>query len=268
MIQNKDLNVFYDNFQAILESVKSMSKKNFRLIDKIKRTLFIVWNYPAKRIIHKCGLSVAFLAPDGTGKSTVIQGINDTCSGSFYGVKNYYFRPHLFKNLGHYNKLNPSEEASSNNDPHNVVLDGKIKSIIRFLFYNIDFLIGGIIKVDIDKMKKKLVVFDRYYYDYYADMKRYKYSIGTKWAHFFCFLIPKPDLIIVLDAPAEIILDRKKELTFSEIESQRTQFRKLKEKYSIVEIVDTCSDKQDVISKVTEIILRKQAEKTAAIIKR
>ena len=45
-------------------------------------------------------------------------------------------RPHLFKNLGHYNKLNPTEEAATNDNPHGVVCDGVFKSAVRFFFYN------------------------------------------------------------------------------------------------------------------------------------
>lgn len=267
MIKTGKESIFDDNYNAIIESVKAMSKRNFHLIDRIKRNAFIILNYPSKRIVHKCGLSIAFLSPDGAGKSTVINGINETCSGSFYGVENYYFRPHLFKNLGHYNKLNPSEEATSNNNPHDVVLNGKCKSILRFFFYNLDFILGTFLKVDIDKMKKKLVVFDRYYYDYFVDMKRYRYSISSKWAWNFRYIIPKPDLIFVLDAPSDVIYGRKQELTILEIERQRTEFKKLKDKYSDVVVIDTSVNKEKVISEVTEHILRKQAYNTSKIMK-
>ena len=265
MIKTESVSVFEENYDVIRNSVKAMSNRNYRMIDRIKRSAFIAFNYPPKRIFHKCGLSVAFLSPDGAGKSTVISGISETCSGSFYGVSNYYFRPHFFKNLGHYNKLNPSEEATSNTDPHGVVPDGKLKSIIRFLFYNLDFIIGTSLKIDFDKMKKKLVIFDRYYYDYFVDMKRYKYSIDSKWARAFRFIIPKPDLIFVLDAPSNVIYGRKQELPIAEIERQRTEYRKLKNIYPDVIVIDTNADKEIVISEVTEQILKKQAYQTEKI---
>ena len=101
-----------------------------------------------KRIFHKCGLSVAFIAPDGAGKSTVINRVKDTVSGSFYGVNLYYMRPHLFKNLGHYNKLNPTEEAATNDNSHGVVCDGVFKSAVRFFFYTLDFQFGTLLKIN------------------------------------------------------------------------------------------------------------------------
>ena len=267
MILTENAARFDDNYNTILNSVKALSRKNFRLLDKIKRNAFILSNYPSKRVLHKCGLSVAFLSPDGAGKSTVISGIQVTCSGSFYGIENYYFRPHLFKNLGHYNKLNPSEEATSNENPHDVVVHGKCKSLLRFLFYNLDFILGTILKVDVDKMKKKLVIFDRYYYDYFVDMKRYRYSISSKWAWCFRYIIPRPDLVFVLDAPSDIIYARKQELTIEEIERQRAEFKKLKDKYVNMIVIDTSKQKEDVIAEVTGHILKKQEKNTRKIMK-
>ena len=57
-------------------------------------------------------------------------------------------RPHLFKNLGHYNKLNPTEEAATNDNPHGVVCDGVFKSAVRFFFYNLDFQLGTLLKIN------------------------------------------------------------------------------------------------------------------------
>lgn len=43
----------------------------------------------------------------------------------------------------HYNIVNPFEDAKTNNDPHGVKANGKINSFIRFMFYNVDFVLGG-----------------------------------------------------------------------------------------------------------------------------
>lgn len=109
------------------------------------------------------------------------------------------------------------------------------------------------------------MIFDRYYYDYFVDMKRYKYSIDSKWARAFRFIIPKPDLIFVLDAPSNVIYGRKQELPIAEIERQRTEYRKLTNIYSNVIVIDTNADKENVISEVTEQILKKQAYQTEKI---
>lgn len=267
MINKNNVEIFYINYEIFEDSIKKISRQNYKLIDRIKYRIFKMKNYFSKRIMHKCGLSVAFLAPDGTGKSTIISKISDTCSGSFYGVEQFYFRPRVLKNMGHYNKLNQHEEATSNDNPHGKKLDGKIKSIIRFLYYNLDFIIGMKTKISFLLMRKKLVIFDRYYYDYYADMKRYGYSLSSRIAHIFSIFIPKPNMIIVLDAPAEIIYSRKKELKMEEIEYQRKEFEKLK-KYRNCFVIDTNKEIDDVFDDVTRIILDYQRTKTNKILKK
>ena len=267
MIATGDKTFFYDNYQSFLYAILQMSKKNYKVKERFKFYMFKLINYPFKRIFRTCGMTVAFLAPDGTGKSTVIEGINKTCSGSFYGIENYYFRPRVLKNIGHYNKLNPTEEAKTNNQPHEVQLNGKVKSIIRFMFYNIDFLIGMNTKVYKEKMKKKLIVFDRYYYDYYADMTRYQYNLSSKVARIFRFLIPVPDIVIILDADSSVIRNRKQELTVEEIDKQRKAFQQVAKDIKNVVTINTEKSIDEVISNVTEEVLKCQEKRTRRIVK-
>lgn len=268
MISQKSTDVFYEQYPVFRNAIERIQKKNYGVFDAVKYLAFKLWNYPRNRILHKCGMSVAFLAPDGAGKSTIINAINKTCSGSFYGIENIYFRPHLFKNLGHYNKINPSEEATTNTNPHNVTLDGKAKSFIRFLFYNADFLLGTMFKINKYKMKKQLVVFDRYYYDYYADMKRYKYSLSSEFAEKCAWMIPAPDLIFVLDAPEKVIYERKQELSLEEIRHQREKFGSLLKTKLNVAVIDVNRSVEDIVDDVTSRILIYQSEKTKKILKK
>lgn len=267
MIKRKDTTVFYQNYHKFFDVILRMSKKNYGMQERVKFFTFIIKNYPTKRIAHTCGLSVAFLAPDGTGKSTLIETIKETCSGSFYGVDYNYFRPRVLKNIGHYNKLHPTEEAKSNENPHNVILNGKLKSWVRFMFYNLDFLIGMNTKIRIKKMKKMLVIFDRFYYDYYADMKRYQYKLKSRTARMFRFMIPNPDLVVILDADATKVRERKKELTIEEIEKQRAGFRNVVRDIKNAVIVDANGTAEVVASEVTRLILGEQSKRTMKIMK-
>lgn len=142
------MEIFNRNFEVFNSAAKRISGKNASLPIRLNYTTFMLGTVIPKRIFHKCGLSVAFIAPDGAGKSTVINRVKDTVSGSFYGVNLYYMRPHLFKNLGHYNKLNPTEEAATNDNSHGVVCDGVFKSAVRFFFYNLDFQFGTLLKIN------------------------------------------------------------------------------------------------------------------------
>ena len=226
---------------------------------------FQIFEVIPKRVIHKSGISVAFLSPDGGGKSTAIKAVSEQVSGSFYGNVELYFRPHYLSNAGSYKLYNKTSEETTNTDPHGKKLNGKIKSFLRFSFYNLDFIIGTWMKIIPLKIKKKLVIFDRYYYDYYADMARYQYSLPTWVAKMFAWCIPSPNLIFVLDAPAEILYKRKQELPIEELRKQREAFKTFAENKRNAVLVDATQDAKRVADSITEKILRYKAEQTAKL---
>lgn len=267
IIEKEDVKLFNDNFRVFNRAAKEISRKKATLSIRWKYFIFMIGTVIPKRIFHKCGLSVAFIAPDGAGKSTVIERVKETVSGSFYGVNLYYMRPHLFKNLGHYNMLNPSEESTTNQDPHAVVCDGIIKSMLRFFFYNFDFALGTLLVIERKKIAKQLLIFDRYYYDYFADMKRYKYSLPSWFPRVFEWMIPKPDMVFVLDGPPEVLYARKKELSIDELRRQCSVFRQLAINRKHFHLVDVNRDMDSIVDDITERILKENEQKTAKIMK-
>ena len=267
ILDKNDVEIFNRNFEVFNSAAKRISRKNAALPIRLKYTAFMLETVIPKRIFHKCGLSVAFIAPDGAGKSTIINRVKETVSGSFYGVNLYYMRPHLFKNLGHYNKLNPTEEAATNDNPHGVVCDGVFKSAVRFFFYNLDFQLGTLLKINRKKINKQLVIFDRYYYDYFADMKRYKYSLPAWFPAAFEWMIPKPDMVFVLDGNPEVLYERKKELPISELEKQCSVFHQLAQNRKNFYAINVNRDVDTIVDEVTETILQEMSRRTSRIMK-
>lgn len=267
ILDKNDVGIFNRNFEVFNSAAKRISRKNASLPVRLKYTAFMLGTVIPKRIFHKCGLSVAFIAPDGAGKSTIINRVKETVSGSFYGVNLYYMRPHLFKNLGHYNKLNPTEEAATNDNPHGVVCDGVFKSAVRFFFYNLDFQLGTLLKINRKKINKQLVIFDRYYYDYFADMKRYKYSLPAWFPAAFEWMIPKPDMVFVLDGNPEVLYERKKELPISELEKQCSVFHQLAQNRKNFYAINVNRDVDTIVDEVTETILQEMSRRTSRIMK-
>ena len=267
ILDKNDVEIFNRNFEVFNSAAKRISRKNASLPVRLKYTAFMLGTVIPKRIFHKCGLSVAFIAPDGAGKSTIINRVKETVSGSFYGVNLYYMRPHLFKNLGHYNKLNPTEEAATNDNPHGMVCDGVFKSAVRFFFYNLDFQLGTLFKINQKKINKQLVIFDRYYYDYFADMKRYKYSLPAWFPAAFEWMIPKPDMVFVLDGNPEVLYERKKELPISELEKQCSVFNQLAQNRKNFYAINVNRDVDTIVDEVTETILQEMSRRTSRIMK-
>ena len=151
---------------------------------------------------------------------------------------------------------------SNNTDPHSRPANSGFKSFIRFLFYNLDFLFGHIFIIIPHKLKRRLVIYDRYYYDYYVDMKRYQYKLPKFVPRLFSFMIPKPDLVFILDAPAHVIYSRKKELAFNEIEKQRVIFSKMSKQIKNAYLINSDRPIENVVKEVTELVIKKKIGQT------
>ena len=258
---------FEQNKEAFKDAVKRIAKKNATIHNNLSKVAFAVKKIVPRRIMYHCGISIAFLSPDGGGKTTLIKGLNDffTKMNIFDGVKNYYMRPKLFKNLGHYNRINPSEEENENPNPHGKKVNGKLKSFIRFMFYNIDYFIGTLIKVWPNKLAKKLVIYDRYYYDYYVDLKRYQYSFSDKIPRLFQWMIPQPEIVFVLDAPGEVLYNRKQELTLKELKRQRKLFLEIPDYVSHARIIDVNRPIEKILDELIDTSVELQERRTLRI---
>ena len=215
---------------------------------------------------QKQGMTIAFLAPDGSGKSTIINGITQTCGSAFSGISYFHFRPEWLRNLGqiHISRrsqeppkaLAPGEEPPRNATPHAVKKQGKLISLVRFMYYNLDFVFGHFFKILPLKKQNHLIIFDRYYYDYFADMIRYKYDISPRLVDFCCKLIPRPDLVFVLDADETVIYERKREVPVEEIARQRKSYASLLERNLNAVMVNVDRNVDDIIAEVTACILK------------
>lgn len=211
------------------------------------------------------GLSVAFLAPDGGGKSTIIKGIIESCASSYEAVSYFHFRPEWLKNLGQIHIANPTQERCANREPgtepppnatpHDVKLQSKFKSFIRFMYYNVDFIFGTWFKINPLKRKNHLIIFDRYYYDYFADTIRYKYSLSQDLIRGFARFIPKPDIVFILDADTEVIWRRKKEVPLEEVARQRRAYASILNMNLNCRLLNVDRNVEEIIVEVTEIIL-------------
>lgn len=116
--------------------------------------------------------------------------------------------------------------------------------------------------------KRCVVIFDRHFFpDYYA------YDIATNTRrtmnqrihgymlnHFY----PRPDLLLFLDAPADILFQRKGEGTVELLEQRRADYLRMKDLVEHFEVVDTNRELELVVQDVTERITRFYEQKRLA----
>jgi thymidylate kinase len=103
-----------------------------------------------------------------------------------------------------------------------------------------------------------VVLLDRWFFaDYFTkNCNGQERKPVSKRIHAFMLgrVYPKPDLVIYLDAPAEILFARKREGTLKGLERQCLNYRQLREVVKSFAVVDASQEEHIVASQVTALI--------------
>jgi thymidylate kinase len=172
-----------------------------------------------RRFAQPTGLVLAVLGSDGTGKSTVIAELVKT-----FGI--------AFRNRHRVNHWRPNVLARKKlgdpvPNPHGTPPRGAAASIVHLLVFFADYWAGYLFSTRCLTAKSNLVVFDRYFQDILVDPLRYRYG-GPKWfSKLLSRFVPKPNLVIILEADPDIISARKPEVSTDETRRQSAEYREL-----------------------------------------
>jgi thymidylate kinase len=201
---------------------------------------------------------IAVLGPDGSGKSTLLTGLRDTWPRSLGPVHVHHLRP------GRLARRRGSGEPVV--DPHGQPPRSTVTSVAALTFVMLDWWIGYWTWIVRQRAKHGLVVFDRHLLDVLVDPVRYRYG-GPSWlARTACRLVPRPDVIVVLDAPPVVVRNRKQEVTPAESERQSLAYRRLAASVTSAHLVDATMAPEEVLEAVTTIVrqhMRKAVSRTA-----
>ena len=108
-------------------------------------------------------------------------------------------------------------------------------------------------------IRGRLLLFDRYIYDGQLDASR-KRSLKTRVRRLLLSAAaPKPDLVVLLDAPGELLYARKGEHSPEILEQQRQHYLGLREHVPQMVVVDATRDAEQVRRTVTALIWRSYA---------
>jgi thymidylate kinase len=199
-----------------------------------------------RRTLNPTGLHVVFLGPDGAGKSTVLRKIEQNLAPAFRLTKRYHLRPFFGR---------PSDSDIPNPNPHGRPLRDMFSSFVKLAVWWLDFTIGYCVDVFPRLVSSTFVLFDRYYCDLSVDHQRYRYGGPTWLVTLVGKLIPSPNIVILLQAPVEVIRARKQEVPDAEIARQIALYKRALRRMPNGYVVDSSRPLGEVVSAVEEIIL-------------
>lgn len=247
------VNKRWDELTRLNKDIKRSIKEKY-LSSSYKKIIYNFKNisFKLKRYINYNGVMIAFIGTDGSGKSTIIENLPKVLGKTFNEsqIKYYHWRPKYLKSPKGDKNLNVNVT-----EPHSKKPYGKILSFLKFMYFNLDYIIGYWLSVKIHLGKNELVIFDRYYYDYLVDKYRYRLSLNDKLIKGTMKLIPKPHITFLLIGSPRILYERKKEISLDEVEKQVNNVMELENIVSKSKIINVDNNINEVVFEVTKNIV-------------
>lgn len=211
-----------------------------------------------KDAFHYREPTLTFSGVDGAGKSTILAKISQLLTEKYRReVVILRHRPSILPILSawKYGK-EEAEKRTVQRLPRTGTNKSNISSLFRFLYYYLDYLFGqGIIFFKYN-LRGKMVLYDRYYYDFIVDGKRSNIAISSKWVKVLFRFLMTPQINILLYADPDKILERKQELSHDDImkltNGYRNLFKKLKTENPKVQFIPILNEDMETTLQVIE----------------
>lgn len=193
------------------------------------------------------GLFIALLAPDGAGKSTLAHALKKD-----FGLKAQLI--YMGTNMTALNVCLPSTKWL-----HRVLKKSRAPKLVKLLLKPVNYcnrildLWYRVAYAHSQRLRGKFVVFDRYVYDSWIAKP------ATTWAKrmrrkFLEAGWPTPHVVILLDAPGELLFRRKGEHSPEWLEQQRQAYLALQKQVPQMRAVDAMMSAEEVRREVIALI--------------
>ncbi|HEC91411.1 MAG TPA: hypothetical protein ENI51_00195 [Candidatus Atribacteria bacterium] len=229
----------------------SQAKKWFNYIRAQIRRFFI----------SSHGLFIVLIGPDGSGKSTTAKTLLESVVVKKLFQKRYYFHGHFpylpeLKKIASFFKVNRKKVILSSCETTDNLSEpfSLFRALIYPIYYGLNYFLGHFL-IWRERARAGLVIFDRYFYDYFLQKQFLK---CPRWLLLFIAkVIPKPDAIIYLKNRPKTIYNRKSELSVDEIERQAKVCDEIVSRLPNAFVIETFSGPEEVAEKIQRIIVDK-----------
>lgn len=259
-----------DDYESIVKNANdiSSSAKHKVMLSHPFKTIWGITKFLYEKFIrliicpNRFHNVIAVEAPDGTGKSTFIDSLICQIAHSYVSEKDrcdiYHFRPCILPNLGAVGeKAGVMKQDTNFTVPHRAKPANVLSSFVRMTYYWLDYVIGMPLVLRKSAQFDHITIFDRYIYDFLVDPERTRIKLPYWLRRIFTRLVKQPSIVFVLQAPADVIYNRKQELTKGEINCQLEGFQKLSSLGDSVHFLDATKKPDEMAKDAIKIILDK-----------
>jgi hypothetical protein len=195
--------------------------RRFRTLPRLIKIAFLSIRRVYKRLIEPTGLVVTIVGPDGTGKSTLVKGLVTATESLFRTTTTIHWRPGLLPRPGRLvGKALPDATSPHSRPPH-----GALASYALLTYFWTDFFLGGWLSTSLYRLRSGLVLVERGWDDIAVDSRRYRIRVRKGSVHFLGRFLPKPDVVLALEGSTLALLERKSEISASEMNRQMALWR-------------------------------------------
>ncbi len=199
---------------------------------------------------------VVLCGADGSGKSTIAEAIIPALSCTFSPRKGrrFHWKPPVFS-------ASRQAERAPVTDPHEKPPRNPVVSLFYFAMHWIEFFLGSHLRIRPATFRGGLVLIDRYYYDFLVDQRRYRLRLPRWLIRAGLFFLKKPDLVLLLDAPAEVLQSRKQEVDLAETRRQRQTYLEMIRTLPNGHVINAAQSPPEVVRDIKKLILQFMTER-------
>lgn len=195
------------------------------------------WRRRWRRVRQPTGITLVVLGADGTGKSAVIERLKVLLAPPFRRMAQYHFCPMLCRR----------QHTGVVTVPHALPPRCTLVSWVKVFYHFADHWLGYLLQQWPARVQSTCIIFDRHFDDLLIDPRRYRIQRAGWLVRVLRRLLPPRDRLYGLDAPPEVIRQRKAELSVEELDRQRAALRQLAQIEKRLLIVD-CTQPIEVVA--------------------